>query len=990
MVDGDKPHKDKRQASGSEGSNINQYDICSCIVMRQVGYLQSILNWKVLKITKYGKSGSAFSEYYHKFNALWRKYNSLVNLPDYICENSDKIKKHNQLLKLMQFLMGLVEIYAPIRSIILKTDPIPDVKDAFATLSRDESHKGSQSPNVTKTGNSAFVVRPNNKNSWNTNKNHPTKLNRPNLVCTHCNMNGHTADRCFELVGYPPNFKKNNNNGFNKGVVSINVVSGNKDQSTSNSFTNDQYKKLMALISEKSSSSSMPANIAVVPGYEVSLLSVHKLSEDNKYRVVLDESVCAIQDYVQRTQVGNGNESNGLYFLIPAKKTKDPFPLSEHQTKVLGQIVHLDVWGPYKVQSRERYKHFLTVLDVTKAVWVFLLKGKDESKSSEPNEGGKDLGLERSKGTYNISLGGTENTESTRRNEDNPNESTSVEASSDINDSAILEEKDSESEGDDNFYQELNELFETPNVVPDSQSVVNPRRSSRKTSMPKKFSDFKLDDKPKSFDEASKDLRWVEAMNLEMDALNRNGTWVITDLRVGKKPIGSKWVFKVKYKSSGDVERFKERLVAKGVNQKEGIDYEETFSPVVKIVFKASRIVFILDGTDVCNRRSEYSVYKGLRGGERDVWLRESAYHWDWHTTYKVGVVVHDGTWQWWCGGWDNGLWCTVMQSDSGFEMGLGGGRQWVDVLFGCGVVLTTVWVYGSLGSDGDGGDGAHFLESLCLTRQVELVFMICALDGVMVVVDSSSVVEMYLQFLGWACRGVLGWQTCVLTWDWGDYRRSVCGLKIVIVRGVYDVSGMVMEGLDEEIQEFCYRVDMRCGIIGMQRGWASRRCCGEYLVDEWQLDGCVCGGLWMEGRDDCIGEDVSDIRSCFEWGGEDHWTRLDSTQRLAGWGMDMGDRVCIVCIGVSSLWVWGIYGTVHGEGLVGEVSLKETVLWGEQRSGGGRGVIWGDQLCGDEHSTGGVRRMYRGIAMGVDVGKSLDNDKKGKIGNRDVDLLLI
>ncbi|GKE16541.1 hypothetical protein Tco_1424118, partial [Tanacetum coccineum] len=217
----------------------------------------------------------------------------------------------------------------------------------------------SQSPNVTKTGNSAFVGRPNNKNSWNTNKNHPTKLNRPNLVCTHCNMNGYTTDRCFELVGYPPNFKKNNNNGFNKGVVSSNVVSGNKDQSTSNSFTNDQYKKLMDLISEKSGSSSMPANIAgasqhmiytvlnmfnvvevsklnmtvghpnstkvvvthvgslrltdqivihnvlVVPGYEVSLLSVHKLSEDNKYRVVLNESVCVIQDYVQRTQVGN-------------------------------------------------------------------------------------------------------------------------------------------------------------------------------------------------------------------------------------------------------------------------------------------------------------------------------------------------------------------------------------------------------------------------------------------------------------------------------------------------------------------------------------------------------------------------------------------------------------------------------------------------------------------------------------------------------------
>nr|GEU84938.1 ribonuclease H-like domain-containing protein [Tanacetum cinerariifolium] len=78
---------------------------------------------------------------------------------------------------------------------------------------------------------------------------------------------------------------------------------------------------------------------------------------------------------------------------------------------------------------------------------------------------------------------------------------------------------------------------------------------------------------------------WVEAMNLEMEALNRNGTWVITELPVGRKPTGSKWVFKVKYKSTGEVKRFKARLVAKGFNQKEGINYEETFFPVVKIVY---------------------------------------------------------------------------------------------------------------------------------------------------------------------------------------------------------------------------------------------------------------------------------------------------------------------------------------------------------------------------------------------------------------------
>lgn len=89
---------------------------------------------------------------------------------------------------------------------------------------------------------------------------------------------------------------------------------------------------------------------------------------------------------------------------------------------------------------------------------------------------------------------------------------------------------------------------------------------------------------PKSYSEAANDIRWIEAMNLEMEALNRNGTWTVNELLNGRKPIGSKWVFKVKYKSNGEVERFKARLVAKGYNQKEVIEYDDTFSPVVKIV----------------------------------------------------------------------------------------------------------------------------------------------------------------------------------------------------------------------------------------------------------------------------------------------------------------------------------------------------------------------------------------------------------------------
>ncbi|XP_023751330.1 uncharacterized mitochondrial protein AtMg00820-like [Lactuca sativa] len=87
---------------------------------------------------------------------------------------------------------------------------------------------------------------------------------------------------------------------------------------------------------------------------------------------------------------------------------------------------------------------------------------------------------------------------------------------------------------------------------------------------------------PRLFSQAIKIPCWQQAMQTEYDALMRNNTWSIVSCPTNENVIGCKWIYRIKRRSDGTIERHKARLVAQGFTQEASVDYFETFSPVIK------------------------------------------------------------------------------------------------------------------------------------------------------------------------------------------------------------------------------------------------------------------------------------------------------------------------------------------------------------------------------------------------------------------------
>ena len=147
--------------------------------------------------------------------------------------------------------------------------------------------------------------------------------------------------------------------------------------------------------------------------------------------------------------------------------------------------------------------------------------------------------------------------------------------------------------------QESVPMTESLVTIPDTVTTIKPNTASRRSSRlhlePEWFHNevfIMEDDEPWNYNEAMvspTSTEWQKAMESEIESMHQNQVWKLVDPPEGVKPIECKWIFKRKTDEDGNLTVHKARLVAKGFRQVQGVDYDETFSPVVML--KSIRIL---------------------------------------------------------------------------------------------------------------------------------------------------------------------------------------------------------------------------------------------------------------------------------------------------------------------------------------------------------------------------------------------------------------
>ncbi|KAL6320794.1 hypothetical protein AAG906_008794 [Vitis piasezkii] len=230
-------------------------------------YLGSLTRFakKLQRILAHTRGSADVNTYYTRLKSLWDELREFKAIPVCNCGGMRVYMEDQQRESVMQFLLGLNESFAPIRAQILLMEPTPPLNKVFSLVVQEERQRSlttSNSPAFTAPVSSRFQAASRASSPTNASR---SRKDRP--LCTHCNILGHTVDRCYKIHGYPPGFRNRPNfrpNGSRPNQMLPNSLHTNQltltDGSTTSAspppLTHDQHNQLLALLSLHSSSGS--------------------------------------------------------------------------------------------------------------------------------------------------------------------------------------------------------------------------------------------------------------------------------------------------------------------------------------------------------------------------------------------------------------------------------------------------------------------------------------------------------------------------------------------------------------------------------------------------------------------------------------------------------------------------------------------------------------------------------------------------------------
>ncbi|GAU46985.1 hypothetical protein TSUD_403190 [Trifolium subterraneum] len=537
------------------------------------------------------------TEFYSELKLLWKEHELYLPIPTCTCrvrcncEAMRAARNNHLLLHTIRFLTGLNDNFSVVKSQILLMDPLPTMNKVFSMVIQHERQ-----------GN--FPLLDESKISINAAKfGKPSSSKSSSRGCSYCGKDNHVVENCFKKYGVPPHMKKSS---------SVNVVAegGNTGSSTTPapSISQDQYDRLMSILQNSNLGSNTAAS--------------------------------SNQDQKNLRMIGSADEHEGLYHLNLTDRiaqvaaidgTNFPtIPPSAiwhfrlgHPSHIFGSLVYASTLSVNrtKLSPRGRKCVFLGYKQGVKGTILFDLSEKNifisrnvihhdhilpyldtSTKTNWHYHSNFDFDHEPSSYTDTTPIPDIPDELDTPFIPHEPNTITAPQpnhhTTSNTHDPPIS-----------NNHREPNQLPSRPQRAIHEPSylsdyVCTSSKTSIATSsstgsiypissyhslenLSSNHSVFTLSltqhTEHKTYAEACKSDHWIQAMNSELVALSRTGTWKIVEMPPNIKPIGCKWVYKIKHKSDGSIERYKARLVAKGYNQIEGLDFFDTFSPVAKL-----------------------------------------------------------------------------------------------------------------------------------------------------------------------------------------------------------------------------------------------------------------------------------------------------------------------------------------------------------------------------------------------------------------------